>query len=252
MKKFISLLVIFLLFGMSVTFSQSLVIKDTNGVELKNDTLFKVNVPNSNQTKLLELLVYNKSNNTIVTGFKKMYSNVVYCDSNINTFCFAGMCFGPDLMLCPSTATINVGATDSSLALDYTYEGTTDCCSEIRYTFFNTTNISDSVTIRVVWQYGTTNCTAAVNDLADHKVKISKAYPNPANRNVSFDYQFENILNAELQIYNIYGALVNRYDLNNMNGKISVNTTEMNSGIYFYSFISEEGILSSGKFAVSK
>jgi len=181
-----------------------------------------------------------------------MYSDIVKCDSNSNMICFAGMCFAPFTMVSPLTLPLNAGATDSGFAAHYTYFGNIDCCSEIRYTFYDTANVSDSVTIRVVWQYGTNNCAAVVNELADNKAKISKAYPNPTSNNVYFDYQFENILNAELQIYNIYGALVNRYDLNNMNGKISVNTTEMNSGIYFYSFISEEGILSSGKFAVSK
>jgi len=64
MKKFISLLVIFLLFGMSVTFSQSFVLKNHNGVELKNDTLYKVNVPNINEEVVLDLYLKNKSSNT--------------------------------------------------------------------------------------------------------------------------------------------------------------------------------------------
>jgi len=252
MKKFISLLVIFLLFGMSVTFSQSFVLKNHNGVELKNDTLYKVNVPNINEEVVLDLYLKNKSSNTIVTKCKKMYSDVVNCDANTNMFCFAGMCYGPTTMISPSTASIVAGDIDSGFAAHYTYEGDIDCCSEIRYTFYDTLNVSDSVTIRVVWQYGTNNCHAGVNELADYKVKISNAYPNPAFESVSFDYQFENILNAELQIYNIYGALVSKHSLNNSNGKININTTDLNNGIYFYSFISDKGILSSGKFAVSK
>ena len=252
MKKFISLLVIFLLFGMSVTFSQSFVLKNHNGVELKNDTLYKVNVPNINEEVVLDLYLKNKSSNTIVTKCKKMYSDVVNCDANTNMFCFAGFCFLSTTMVSPVTTTLNAGATDSTFAAHYTYMEDIDCCSEIRYTFYDTLNVSDSVTIRVVWQYGTNNCHAGVNELADYKVKISNAYPNPAFESVSFDYQFENILNAELQIYNIYGALVSKHSLNNSNGKININTTDLNNGIYFYSFISDKGILSSGKFAVSK
>ena len=252
MKKFISLLGILLLAGMSVTFAQSFVLKDHNGTELKNDTLLKVNVPTLNQEVVLDLYLKNKSSKTKELGLKKMYSDVVKCDSSTNYFCFAGLCFMSTTMVSPVTTTLNAGATDSTFAAHYTYMEDIDCCSEIRYTFYDTLNVSDSVTIRVVWQYGTNNCHAGVNELADYKVKISNAYPNPAFESVSFDYQFENILNAELQIYNIYGALVSKHSLNNSNGKININTTDLNNGIYFYSFISDKGILSSGKFAVSK
>lgn len=64
---------------------------------------------------------------------------------------------------------------------------------------------------------------------------ISAPYPNPANSNVSINYSILNSNNASIQIYNIYGILEKQFSVQNTNGVVNINVSDLHSGIYFYS-----------------
>ena len=101
---------------------------------------------------------------------------------------------------------------------------------------------TNSITITVNY-YANTN--AIGEETKD--VVFSNAYPNPASSFVKFDYQFnDNYDNAKVVIYNLLGAEVNETLITGMNGTITINTGEMNRGVYFYSLVVE------GKAVVSK
>ena len=66
-------------------------------------------------------------------------------------------------------------------------------------------------------------------------VKISKAYPNPAQGVVSFDYAISaGVEKVEVQFFNLIGEVVLRekLELGTSNAKISI--AELKKGVYFY------------------
>jgi len=71
-------------------------------------------------------------------------------------------------------------------------------------------------------------------------------YPNPTENqiNIKFDKQ---IINCEIIIFNIFGQEIIHHQLDG-NKKYSLNISELKSGMYFYSIVSDGNILKSDKF----
>lgn len=77
-------------------------------------------------------------------------------------------------------------------------------------------------------------------------------YPNPANDFIHFRIEDANNQDYQIELYNIKGQLIINSDLNlNQNGEAVINTTDIQSGVYFYQIISEENIYS-GKIIINK
>lgn len=60
------------------------------------------------------------------------------------------------------------------------------------------------------------------------------SYPNPANNELIVDYTLTNVQTPVLSVYNLIGAKVASYPLNPVNGKLSINTSNLDNGMYFY------------------
>ena len=72
------------------------------------------------------------------------------------------------------------------------------------------------------------------------KIKLGQNYPNPFNPETTFSYNLKSDASnsAEIRIYNVKGALVDRIPLSEQDqnsGKVLWNATAQSSGIYFYS-----------------
>ena len=67
---------------------------------------------------------------------------------------------------------------------------------------------------------------------------FSNAYPTPANDVVNFDYSFnEGVNSAMVAVYNMMGQEVLRSNISGMNGKLSLNISDLADGVYFYSLV---------------
>lgn len=60
------------------------------------------------------------------------------------------------------------------------------------------------------------------------------SYPNPANNELIVDYTLTNVQAPVLSVYNLIGAKVASYTLNPVNGKLAINTSNLDNGMYFY------------------
>jgi hypothetical protein len=60
-----------------------------------------------------------------------------------------------------------------------------------------------------------------------------KLYPNPAVDELNVFYNINEISNASVEIYNINGLLVNKYDLSKNSNNIKINTQNMSQGVYY-------------------
>lgn len=80
---------------------------------------------------------------------------------------------------------------------------------------------------------------------------ISNPYPNPAINYTSFNYSFpKNTLHAQFVLRDILGSPVKEIDIGNREGKLLVNTSDIKSGIYFYSFYVDDKLILTKKLIV--
>lgn len=77
-----------------------------------------------------------------------------------------------------------------------------------------------------------------------------RVYPNPANREVVFKYQFpQNNPGTTLRIYNVFGQIIKEFSLEDMQGKIIWNAERALSGLYIYQLVNYVNT-SNGKFCI--
>ena len=67
-----------------------------------------------------------------------------------------------------------------------------------------------------------------------------KSYPNPANNEMVIDYELKNLTEPIFTVYNLIGSKVASYPLNKVNGRLNLNTSNFENGMYFYT-IEENG-----------
>ncbi|HEV7378633.1 MAG TPA: T9SS type A sorting domain-containing protein [Dyadobacter sp.] len=66
-------------------------------------------------------------------------------------------------------------------------------------------------------------------------ITVSNIYPNPASERAELDYNITGDLrDAKVIFYNVLGTKMNEYVLNKNNRKLTVDTTVMPTGLYFY------------------
>ena len=66
------------------------------------------------------------------------------------------------------------------------------------------------------------------------------AYPNPANDELSINYELTNVSSPILSVYSIVGAKLDAHQLIGLNGNLTISTIDLESGMYFFT-IEENG-----------
>ncbi|MDZ7743810.1 MAG: T9SS type A sorting domain-containing protein [Bacteroidota bacterium] len=129
----------------------------------------------------------------------------------------------------------------------YYYPENAEGITEINYIFFNEADPLDSVYINVKYK---TSTEGVEKDFYENK--ISNAYPNPANAEVSFDLNLEMVqADVQLIISNILGATVKSVNVSGKSGRIKINTSDLESGLYMYSIMIDQKIIKSDKLIIS-
>lgn len=81
----------------------------------------------------------------------------------------------------------------------------------------------------------------------------SKLYPNPASDFITYEFNKFVFETGQIKIYNLNGQLMNEYKVDNIFGKIYLETNQYSSGNYIIDFINENGSkLDSKQFSVVK
>jgi hypothetical protein len=112
---------------------------------------------------------------------------------------------------------------------------------------YKLTNPSFSVTAQVEHVTMTIYYSTASGWIESQASNISKVYPNPFNEETTL-YLEKPCSNAELNIYSTQGLLLNRYKVEGKSLKISKESLPI--GMYFYSVIDRNGLISKGKFNI--
>ena len=81
--------------------------------------------------------------------------------------------------------------------------------------------------------------------------KISKPYPNPANNQISIDYNLKEGESATISIINLRGAEISTQQVVG-NGTLQLTTETWNNGLYMYRVIFQNGEAKYGKITILK
>ena len=243
MKK---LLIFFIVAILSTTYinAQSLSLS-WDGHDLA-DTVMVMVEPDGEEATVFHAVVTNNSDN--IVNVKVLRTNVDVLEGTVNSFCFATQCYPP--FLDESGDYLPVPAGGSSPEDDFKGEFTANGVlgiSIVKYKFFNKDNTDDFA--EVVVKYNSSP--DAIDESIAKNINISEVYPNPANQNVSLDYRFDvNVDAASIKIVNLLGSVVKEVEMNQNAGKISIDISDLNNGIYFYSVVVNNEILRTKKLVI--
>lgn len=219
-------------------------VNNSNAVIPANGNLYKF--VGANHTISFDIDITNMGS-TQNTYNVKRYDYVLNTNASAH-FCFGGNCYTSATEVSPNPLTLNSGQSASQVAGSYNLltveldEAPTVGISKIKYTFFNTANVSDSVQITVNY-----NVTAPVGIKENTKTIGSlELFPNPAKGFTSIRINSPIAAESELMVYNSLGEVVYSKNLflNEGKNKIDVNLENLPSGVYFASLKTGEASIS--------
>jgi hypothetical protein len=240
MKK-ISVLILSLVFIVTLGFSQNLKIYYNGNLLTNNQEISAYGTPND--YIYVPFKVKNVGTSTISMKVKKIEHSLL--NGSENAYCFAGNCFAPEIIISPNTAVIASNQFDTTFTADYNGNGKSGT-SIISYVFYNINNVNDSVSVKV--NYTTS---VGINDISKADIQFSDAYPNPATNTTTIAYVLPKTTNiASIRISNILGSKIVEYTLDDLNGRKTIDISNLNEGVYFYSLIVNNKIYFTKKLVV--
>jgi hypothetical protein len=192
--------------------------------------------------------VINSTSETISYQAKREPVGMV--PGSANYFCWGGLCYGPttDVSSTSVLATIEPGQSDDSFTGYYNHNGN-EGCTTMRYCFFDTENPDDEVCHEVVFAI---NCIVNVDEFAKVTGELGQVSPNPMTTTGKFTYSLNGRSgDSSVMIYNMVGELVKEIELNATNGLVVLDSNEFENGVYFYSLVSNNQVVSTKKMVVS-
>lgn len=159
------------------------------------------------------------------------------------------MCYSPTVYVTP---VVSFAAGDTKeFSMHYQYDNNIDDVAGleqiIEYRIYGSDESADQFFITVIFKY-------SLEGVQEHSYinEFSNAYPSPACDVVNFDYSFNSNVNAEIAIYNMMGQEVMRNQISGIQGKASLNVSDLTDGVYFYSLIVNGKSERSSKLVVSR
>lgn len=226
----------------SSAFAQSILLFDHEGNPVENGTVIERIEEPSVAEILFEMNIQNASDNQMTMYCKKNHIEVV--EGSINMFCW-GMCYGPNTFVSPTPVTLEAGASteDGFFSGHYMHQGNMGT-SMVQYVFYDEANPNDSAFVTVKYTPG------FVGIDNNFENTISNIYPNPATdvSRIDFNLYFNN--NASIVISDLTGSSVKEIILNSNSGTALIDVNDLFSGVYFYTIITDNKVIKTGKLVV--
>jgi hypothetical protein len=234
-----------------ISSAQSLIIKDADGHDVTNSEI-ECNVHPSLDTESQSFQVINTSNLGISVNSVRyenecsLGSGEFYCWSiclaakECGTEYVRGMPF-PQYINPNSTSPVPL-LTDFQPSFDSEEDGLVGT-SSYTYVLYNDNNRSDSAYITLNYNI---SYAVGINEISENA--ISNVYPNPAQSQIQFDLN-TNIDMAQFEIYSLVGQQVKQVNIENAQGKISIDIDDLVPGVYF---LSEKNSSVTRRFIVSR
>jgi len=242
MKKI--LLITFLAYFSTLgLFAQSIQISVGGKVLNNGDTVILVST-DTLVSFTLPAIVKNNSTKSISIKVKKAELSII--NGSENYFCWY-QCYIPNVFVSPDSILFSPGSTNTNFSGDYISHGYSGA-SYIMYTFFDMHNTNDSIAFVAKYVAGS----GVGIENAKAKAQVSNIYPNPARNTVSLNYDLNGAQYAQLEIHNILGSLVKTVEIDKTSGLLNIDVTDLNNGVYFYSFIVDDKVITSKKLVIQR
>jgi hypothetical protein len=183
--------------------------------------------------------IINTSENIIRIKMKS--EEISVANGSQNYFCL-NLCYAPGTTESPDFEQLAPGDTLKTFKGYYRANGALDEAN-IKYTFFNINNITDS--IQLIGHYYPSP--ASIKKVNDYKLKT---FPNPANDFMQVSLELKKQSNPTIIIYNSLGKKVYSREILESTNFINISTADFSQGVYYCS-ISENGkLMKTEKFMV--
>ncbi len=206
-------------------------IKIWEGVEI-GDTVVITPADETVTEIIFHAIVHNNSGDNI--NVKVIRKRIELIGESEDYFCW-GACYPPFLDTAGTTILINAGAqsADEDFTGHYTINGAIGE-SMVEYTFYDVADINDQKKVVAIFN----TAPDGIDESILNNIKVSEAYPNPATNFVDFDYSLPHeVKNASVKIMNILGSVVKEQQFTDNSGKLRINVSDINGGVYFYTLV---------------
>lgn len=234
-----------------ISSAQNFIIKDIDGNVVTNSEI-EVRVHPSVETESLSFQITNVSNLGISINSVRYENN---CSVGSGEFYCWSICLGAKecgseyVREMPFAQYVNPNSvspvpllTDFQPSFNSEEDGMEGTAS-YTYVLFDDNNPADSVYVTLNY---TVTYTVGVNEINENA--ISNIYPNPAQSHIQFNLN-TNIALAQFEIFSLVGQRVKQVNIENAQGKISIDIDELVPGVYF---LSEKSSSVTRRFIVSR
>ncbi|GAB1404234.1 MAG: T9SS type A sorting domain-containing protein [Lentimicrobiaceae bacterium] len=195
----------------------------------------------------VEIIGKIKNTNNIDVSVKVKKYDLSLVENTRSNICW-GVCYPWNVYDTPDAITLSPGASDDSFRCDYRHNGNHGT-SSVRFTVYNTENINDTLSFIVHFQIGY----LGLEDQKPVKARLSNAFPNPASTLVYFEYALPDLSqNAVVKVTNLLGTTVYSQAVEQVEGKLSIDVSNLSDGIYFYSLMLNNTPSTTRKFVVKR
>lgn len=203
-----------------------------------------------------ELAILNTTGNSINYQVNRTILNPPMNDSCASLYFCAGVtCYPPnaDITWTPKTAPISIAAHGSmpdgngTYGVFAHYDVCPSVCNElyVKYRVYNTaSNTNDTAYVTIKY-----TCSNGIKEYTKSTGFISDAYPNPSSTNVCINYQL-NKSKGEIILHDVIGKEMQRMKLNDTEGKVTIDVSQLPAGIYFYSLFVDGYAVNSKKIII--
>jgi hypothetical protein len=227
MKKTLLSIILLTFIGLAA-FSQSIVLKKEDGTTITNSN--RVDSVFGTGAISVKYKFFNVSSSAHDYYLKK--TNISLIPGTTSGYCW-DQC--SDILTVSGYKNILAGDSTDAFSGDYFSENIVGS-STVRFTFFNRSDANDSNYVDIVF---------TVNEVSVNEnlpaFTLSNPFPNPANENVAFKYSINKSYNqASVKIFDLLGNKVAEKEISETFGVLSLNTSNLMNGIYFYSIVIDE------------
>ena len=200
----------------------------------------------SNSETHLNIAAFNKAGFTVNVKVKKVEKNII--SNSENYFCWKD-CYVSSVYESPDALPINPNAENDSFKGTYS---TTESVgqSTIMYVFFDA-NSKQKDSVYVTVNYKST-APLGISDEKQAKGDISISQNPGTNGELSINYSIQKPQGASIKLFNVLGKQVGEVAVKNDQGIIHFSTSNLQSGIYFYSLAAGSQIIKTKKVILAK
>ena len=174
-------------------------------------------------------------------------------------FCWGGFCYGNGTELSGLTYIMAPGETyewdelGTTGFTGYYIANDNPGITQLKFTFFEEGNEANFTAVTIHYCVDVDGVCETLLSVEDNsKDELNLAFPNPANNNLEIAYSTNyNSKNSSIVIRNTLGLVVEQISTEQSNGKTRVDVSEYRSGIYTYSIVNSDQIMSTKSFIVS-